>query len=104
MDYSYLALEMLSEYLGENIILEDTAVESNNFEIDELDESIIPIDYQLYLINHSKVMTHLYAYDSLIAYIIYPYNYLEANQILVGLLKENVLINYHIISRGKQHV
>ncbi len=53
MDYTYLALNMLSKYLGIRINLEDTASESNIFEIEELDHSILPARYRDLLAEYS---------------------------------------------------
>lgn len=100
MDYTYLALNMLSKYLGVRINLEDTASESNIFEVEDLDHSILPARYRDLLAEYSTVMTHLYAYNQLIAYVIYPYPISGTSPILIGLMQEDELLNFKIIMGG----
>lgn len=101
MNYDQLALNMLSEHLGKPITMAEIATESYSFEAEELDSSIVPLDYQAIIADYHFVMTHLFAYDHLIVYIIEPYDESAANQILIGLLEENNLLNYHIIKGGR---
>lgn len=100
MEYTYLALDMLSQYLEKTINIEDTATESNVFEIDELDHSIIPVSHRGLFVEYSTVMTHLYAYKELIAYVIQPNTNTKPKPILIGLIKEDKLLDFKIIFGG----
>ncbi|MGO2602544.1 MAG: hypothetical protein ACTH80_00530 [Alkalibacterium gilvum] len=100
MDYSDLALDMLSKHLGEPISLEDAGYESYSFEVVELDMTIIPMSYQSYLSRFQDVMTHLYLYKELVVYILYPLADSASDPKLVGLLYEDKLLDYRIITGG----
>lgn len=100
MDYTYLAIDMLNQYLEEIINIEDTARESNVFEVDELDPSIIPINHQGLFVEDSTVMTHLYVYKQLTAYIIHPNTDTELKPVLIGLIHEDELLDFKIIFGG----
>jgi|SRR5699024_1148507 len=100
MDYTYLAIDMLNQHLEEVINVEDTARESNVFEIDELNYSIIPVSHRGLFVEYSTVMTHLYAYKELIAYVIQPNTNTKPKPILIGLVHEDKLLDFKIIFGG----
>lgn len=100
MDYSKLALDMLSEHLGRPITIKDAGYESYSFEVVELDMSIIPMSYQSYLSRYQDVMTHLYVYKELVVYILYPLADSTSDPKLVGLLCKDKLLDYRVITGG----
>lgn len=100
MDYTYLAMDMLNQYLEEIINVEDTSRESNVFEIDELDPSIIPVNHRDLFVEYSTVMTHLYAYQQLVAYVIHPNIDSKSKPILIGLIQEDDLLDFKIVFGG----
>lgn len=100
MDYTCLAIGMLNQHLEEVINVEDTARESNVFEVDELEPSIIPINYRGLFVEDSTVMTHLYAYKELITYIIHPSTNTKSKPVLIGLIHGDELLDFKIIFGG----
>ena len=100
MDYTYLAMDMLNQYLEEIINVEDTSRESNVFEIDELDPSIIPVNHRGLFAEYPTVMTHLYAYKELVAYVIHPNTASKSKPILIGLIQEDELLDFKIVFGG----
>lgn len=74
MVYEHDALKTLSDYLGIPLTLANITSEYYVFEVDELDPALIPGEYQPILADYQFAMSHLFAYDSLIIYIIELYN------------------------------
>ncbi|MEI3610178.1 hypothetical protein [Pseudogracilibacillus sp. SO10305] len=100
MGYTYLAIDMLNQHLEEIINVEDTAMESNVFEVDELGHSFIPVSHRTLFAEYLTVMTHLYAYKQLIAYVIYPNIDSKSKPILIGLIQEDKLLDFKIVFGG----
>lgn len=100
MDFSQHALNILSEHLGQSIKLDDTGYESYIFEVDELDRTIIPANYQSYLARYMDIMSHSYIYEELIVFVLYPLTDSSSKQIFIGLLHKDKLLSYRIITGG----
>lgn len=100
MGYTYLAIDMLNQHLEEIINVDDTAMESNVFEVDELDHLFIPVSHRALFAEYLTVMTHLYAYKQLIAYVIHPNIDSKSKPILIGLIQEDELLDFKIVFGG----
>jgi len=98
MKYNQDPFGMLSEYFGRDIPFDDVTTESTILETEELDPTLIPDEYQRTIENCEAVMTHLFAYQHMIAFIIEPDD--SSMDQLVGLLNEDQLIRYKIIKGG----
>lgn len=100
MDFQKIAIQLLNKYSEEPINGTDLASESYSFEVEEIAESLIPKEYQAYLDNSEFIMTHVFTVKDLLVYFIEPTPFPEHNKIFVGLLKDDELMEYHILSGG----
>lgn len=97
MDYATVAMALLNKYLEKEIKLEDTGTESYTFEVEEIDPELIPEDYQKIINAYTNVMTHLFAYENYYAFILQPYDTKNDGYTLIGLVKDDRLIDYKIV-------
>lgn len=97
MNYEALALKMMRKAIGIDILLEDLAVESYSFEVEEIDQDMIPEEYRRFLSNYEEVMTHVYAYESIYLYVIVPLERRDDEEVLIGVLEEGELIDYDLV-------
>ena len=97
MDYIEYAMILLNSHIADEVRIQDTGYESYNFEVEEIDIELIPEDYQKVLNGYSNVMTHLFAYEDYYVYILQPYGTKYYEKVLIGLMKNDRLIDYKII-------
>lgn len=99
MDYESIVLKILNKYEEISKGIENLATESYIFDVVELDPEIIPDNFMKILTNYEKVETHVYEYKTLTVYFIEPYGNTKEDKILIGLLKEDRLVEYVIITK-----
>lgn len=97
MDYIDEAITLMNKYLETKIELEDTGTESYAFEVEEIDPELIPEEYQNIINAYTNVMTYLFAYENYYAFILQPYDTKYDDYTLIGLVKDNHLIDYKIV-------
>lgn len=97
MNYEIEAITLMKKYLEEEIALEDIGTESYVFEVEEIDPELIPEDYKKIIKGYTNIMTHLFAYEDYYAFILQPYDTQYDERTLIGLMKDECLIDYKII-------
>lgn len=97
MDYVDEAITLINEKLGTKIELKDTGTESYAFEVEEIDPDLIPDEYKSIIRTYTHVMTHLFAYENYYAFILQPFDTEYDEYTLIGLVKDDRLIDYKIV-------
>lgn len=100
MSKEALPLQWLGEYLGRPVTIEDVGYESYVFEADELDASLIPLEFVSYFKPDQQVLTCLYAYGDTMVYLLQPLGSELPAMTLMGLLDDYELIRYRLLNGG----
>lgn len=102
MNQKTVVINYLSKYIKGEIQIEDISNESNVFDFIELDVDLLPSEYlNLFLEKRVKVDGYMYG-----LFYIYFISSLDAPQtgILVGIVKEHLLLEYKFLQKGKEDV
>lgn len=95
MNQKLIAIDYLSKHVEENIEFDNIGYESNVFDYIELDEDLIPSEYQK-VFEGNIVKVDIYMYDTVYIYFI---SLLDSPQIgsLLGVAKKRQLLAYKFL-------
>ena len=95
MNQKLIAIDYLSKHVEENIEFDNISYESNVFDYIELDEELLPSEYQK-VFEGNIVKVDIYMYDAVYIYFI---SLLDSPQIgsLLGVAKERQLLEYKFL-------
>ncbi|UJF15960.1 hypothetical protein LZ578_02100 [Jeotgalibaca sp. MA1X17-3] len=97
MNYDSLALEWLRKHLGHTVKINEIGYESTMFDYDELDKTLVPEKYVSIFKKYKQIQAHVYLYDSILIYMLLPFNQAVPTFILIGLVDNDFLIRYQLI-------